>query len=55
MVEDCSYTSVKDEIEHEAQDLYHMPTFPRFPMVEIVSGINKAKVGYFLDHSFSQR
>lgn len=48
IIEDCGYSNVKDEIEHEAQDLYSMPAFPRFPMVEIVSGINKLKVGYFL-------
>lgn len=47
-VEDCGYTNVKDEIEHEAQDLYNMPTVPRFPLVEILSGINRVKVGYFL-------
>lgn len=29
-VEDCGYTNVKDEIEHEAQALYHFPAFPRF-------------------------
>ena len=47
-VEDCGYTSVKDEIEHEAQDLYNMPAIPRFPLVEVLSGINKVKVGYYL-------
>lgn len=47
-VEDCGYTSVKDEIEHEAKALYNMPAFPRFPLVEILSGINKIKVGYFM-------
>nr|WP_280927701.1 alpha/beta hydrolase [Lactobacillus sp. ESL0679] len=47
-VEDCGYTSVKDEIEHEAKALYNMPAFPRFPLVEILSGINRVKVGYFL-------
>lgn len=47
-VEDCGYTSVKDEIEHEAKVLYNMPAFPRFPLVEILSGINKVKVGYFM-------
>ncbi|TSO25975.1 alpha/beta hydrolase [Lactobacillus sp. LL6] len=47
-VEDCGYTSVKDEIEHEAQDLYSMPAVPRFPLVEILSGINRVKVGYFM-------
>ncbi|WEV71335.1 alpha/beta hydrolase [Lactobacillus sp. ESL0785] len=52
-VEDCGYTSVKDEIEHEAQALYNMPAFPRFPMVEILSGINRIKVGYFLNDGSS--
>lgn len=52
-VEDCGYTNVKDEIEHEAQSLYHMPVIPRFPLVEILSGINKAKVGYFLGDASS--
>lgn len=48
LVEDCGYTNVKSEIEHEAQSLYNMPQFPRFPLVEILSGINRIKVGYFL-------
>ncbi|WEV40395.1 alpha/beta hydrolase [Lactobacillus sp. ESL0681] len=48
LVEDCGYSNVKSEIEHEAKALYGMPAFPRFPLVEILSGINKAKVGYFL-------
>ncbi|WP_369823597.1 alpha/beta hydrolase [Lactobacillus sp. HT06-2] len=47
-VEDCGYSNVKAEIEHEANSLYHMPAFPRFPLVEILSGINRVKVGYFL-------
>ena len=52
-VEDCGYTSVKDEIEHEAGVLYNMPAFPRFPLVEILSGINKIKVGYFMGNASS--
>ncbi|MDF7638532.1 alpha/beta hydrolase [Lactobacillus sp. ESL0791] len=52
-VEDCGYTSVKDEIEHEAKVLYGMPAFPRFPLVEILSGINRIKVGYFLNDGSS--
>ena len=48
IIEDCGYTDVKDEIEHEAKVLYHMPAFPRFPLVEILSGINRIKVGYYL-------
>lgn len=47
-IEDCGYTDVKDEIEHEAKSLYHMQTIPRFPLVEILSGINRLQVGYFL-------
>ena len=52
-VEDCGYTNVKTEIEHEAKALYNMPAFPRFPLVEILSGINKLKVGYFLNDGSS--
>ena len=52
-IEDCGYTSVKDEIEHEAGVLYNMPAFPRFPLVEILSGINRLKVGYFMGNASS--
>lgn len=52
-IEDCGYTSVKDEIEHEAEALYNMPSFPRFPLVEILSGINRIKVGYFMKDASS--
>ena len=52
-VEDCGYSNVKDEIEHEAGVLYNMPAFPRFPLVEILSGINKIKVGYFMGNASS--
>lgn len=47
-IEDCGYTDVKDEIEHEAQALYHMPVVPRFPLIETLSLINRLRVGYFL-------
>lgn len=47
-IEDCGYTDVKDEIEHEAKALYNMPAVPRFPLVEILSLINKIKVGNYL-------
>lgn len=52
-VEDCGYTSTKDEIEYEAKQLYHMPAFPRFPMVEILSGITRIRAGYFLKDASS--
>ncbi|WP_296225906.1 alpha/beta hydrolase [uncultured Lactobacillus sp.] len=47
-IEDCGYTNAKNEIEHEAKVLYNMPAFPRFPLVEILSGITKLKASYFL-------
>lgn len=52
-IEDCGYTSVKDEIEHEAGVLYKMPAFPRFPLVEVLSGITKIKVGYYMGEASS--
>lgn len=48
IIEDCGYTNVKSEIEHEGHDLYHLPEFPLHPLVEILSGINRIKVGYFM-------
>lgn len=53
IIEDCGYSNVKAEIEHEAQDLYSMPAVPRFPLVEILSGINRIKVGYFMGDASS--
>ena len=46
---------VKDEVEHEAEDLYHLPTFPRFPLVEVLSGITRLRAGYFLGDGSSIR
>lgn len=52
-VEDCGYTNAKTEIEHEAQSLYHMTAFPRFPLVEVLSGITRIRAGYFLNDASS--
>lgn len=52
-IEDCGYTNTKAEIEHEAQSIYHMPAFPRFPLVEILSGYTKLNAGYFLNNADS--
>lgn len=48
LIEDCGYTNAKTEIQHEASALYHLPAFPRFPLVEVLSGITRLKAGYFL-------
>ncbi|MDO4912005.1 MAG: alpha/beta hydrolase [Lactobacillus sp.] len=53
VIEDCGYSGVKDEIEYEAGNLYHLPAFPRFPLVEMLSLINRVKVGYFMGDASS--
>lgn len=45
-IEDCGYTSVADEINYEAGQLYHMPAFPKWPLVPILSGITHLRAGY---------
>lgn len=51
-IEDCGYTSVKDEFLHEAQDLYHLPKPLAAVAVNLLSGISKANLGfYFADAS----
>lgn len=42
-VEDCGYTDVYSEIAYQAKEMYHLP---KFPLVDIVSGINHVKNGY---------
>ncbi len=50
-IEDCGYSTVKEEIEYQAQNLFHMKAFPRFPIIDIVSGINKVKNGFYLKNA----
>ena len=45
-IEDCGYDSVNSEINYEAGQLYHMPTFLRSSLVPIVSQITQLKDGY---------
>lgn len=45
-IEDCGYDTVKNEINFQAQSMYHLPLVPRFPLVDIVSGISKLRAGY---------
>lgn len=47
-VEDCGYTSVKNEFLHEAKDLYNMPSAVASSAVTLLSGVSKAKLGFFL-------
>lgn len=45
-IEDCGYDTVKNEIDYQAQSMYHMPTLLRIPLVNVVSGISKIRAGY---------
>lgn len=47
-IEDFGYTSIKDKIEYKVGVLYNTPAFPRFPLVEILSDVNKLRVDYFM-------
>lgn len=47
-IEDCGYTSVKDEFMHEAQDLYHLPGPVATVAVNLLSGLSKANLGFYL-------
>lgn len=54
-IEDCGYTSAKDEINYEAGQLYHIPTFIRVPLVNMVSLITRIRAGYFFGDASSVR
>lgn len=43
VIADSSYTSVWEEMKHEAGDMYGLPWFP---LVNVVSGISKMRAGY---------
>ena len=52
-IEDCGYTSVKDEFLHEAQDLYHMPKPVATAAVDLLSVVSKANLGFYLGDASS--
>ncbi|MWJ30585.1 alpha/beta fold hydrolase [Saccharibacillus sp. WB 17] len=43
IVEDCGYTSVRDELAHQMKRMYKLPTFPMLPATEALTRI---KAGY---------
>ena len=52
-IEDCGYSSVKEEIMYQAGNLCNLNKIARMPLVEAVSGINKVKNGFFLGQASS--
>ncbi|MBL1224448.1 alpha/beta hydrolase [Enterococcus sp. BWR-S5] len=44
IVEDCGYTSAKDELAYQLKDMFNLP---EFPLIYVTSGITKIRAGYF--------
>lgn len=53
LVEDCGYTSLNDELNYEAGNLYGIPKFLRVPLIDTMSGINRVKNGFFIGQASS--
>lgn len=43
IIEDCGYTSTKDELTYQLKSMFHLPSFPIIP---IASAYTKAQAGY---------
>lgn len=52
-VEDCGYTSLGDELNYEAGNLYHIPQFLRAPLIGTLSLINRVRNGFFIGEASS--
>jgi hypothetical protein len=48
IVEDCGYTSVKDELSFQLKRMYHLPTFP---ILHVTSLLTKLRAGYFFSEA----
>ncbi|MFD0677807.1 MULTISPECIES: alpha/beta hydrolase [unclassified Paenibacillus] len=44
IVEDCGYTSVKDQLSYQLKRMYHLPSFP---LIQSTSLLTKLRAGYF--------
>lgn len=44
IVEDCGYTSAKDELAYQLKEMFNLP---KFPLIYVTSGITKVRAGYF--------
>lgn len=52
-VEDCGYTSLNDELNYEAGNLYNIPTPIRWPLIKTLSLINRARNGFYTGEASS--
>lgn len=46
-IEDCGYTSLADELDHEARHMYHMPVYIAKPAEASLSIVNRVANGFF--------
>lgn len=44
IIEDCGYTSAKDELSYQLKEMFNLPSFPLIPMTSLVT---KVRAGYF--------
>lgn len=44
IVEDCGYTSAKDELSYQLKEMFNLPSFPLIPVTSLVT---KIRAGYF--------
>ncbi|MBD7894814.1 alpha/beta hydrolase [Limosilactobacillus sp. Sa3CUN2] len=47
-VEDCGYTNLNDELNYEAGNLYSIPTSIRWPLIKILSLMNRVRNGFYI-------
>lgn len=43
-VEDCGYSSAKDELSYQLKDMFNLPAFPLIPVTSLIT---KIRAGYF--------
>lgn len=53
LVEDCGYTSLSDELNYEAGNLYWIPKFLRVPLISTMSLINRTQNDFFIGEASS--
>lgn len=53
MIEDCGYTSLAAELDHEAHNMYHMPVFIAKPAEASLSIINRLANGFYTSEASS--
>lgn len=53
LVEDCGYTSLADELDHEAVHLYHLPKVVSTPAEASLSVVNRVANGFYTSEASS--